>query len=223
MSVPLLRNPDKLHDLVDDLESVFWVFVYGAVKHYALPPVPITLNLFDDQRVDGCGRAISGLWKDDALERLDEVHYTSAALKDVIWDCSMAWQKFRIAQRGVSDFNWPVEMKEDIMKMLELAGKPSYWVAKVSHVLRTHSSPEHAPSPEVERSESPPQSVSKGRHTLRRHSARLPRTSGGPLPTNPSSKRKTLHDADIPATQAALRRSKRLKSMYLKSRNSSSR
>ncbi|KIP02472.1 hypothetical protein PHLGIDRAFT_79080, partial [Phlebiopsis gigantea 11061_1 CR5-6] len=32
MSIPLLSKPEKLHDIADDLESVYWVLLYGAMK-----------------------------------------------------------------------------------------------------------------------------------------------------------------------------------------------
>ena len=47
MPIALLQNPAKVHDIADDLESLFWVFTYGALTRFALPDQDRLTDVFD--------------------------------------------------------------------------------------------------------------------------------------------------------------------------------
>lgn len=47
MSIALLANVSKVHTIHDDLQSVFWVLLFGALLHFAHNSLSFNMNLFD--------------------------------------------------------------------------------------------------------------------------------------------------------------------------------
>lgn len=223
MSSSLLRNPDKLHELVDDLESVFWVFAYGALKYYALPQVLVPLAIFDEEHADEHGRAVGGRLKNASLDQFPEIQYTSHAIKDLISDLSMSWFKFRIAQGGISRWGLGKAGKDDIMRTLELADKPCYWRDKFATVLRKYHPAESASSsltaPFSSRHETRTAPALSTELVDGQRKLRDPAYATAQTPLGIRvSKRKVLHEGHISGSCAGVRRSKRLNSKHVPQR-----
>ena len=59
MSILHLQDPDKVHELVDDLESVYWACLYGSIKLFAGRGGYYPMNIFND-RWPGVGAGAPG-------------------------------------------------------------------------------------------------------------------------------------------------------------------
>ena len=70
MSIAMLQDPFKVHDILDDLEATFWAYLLGVVKHFA-GNITFSLNdLFyqDYKEIDGTPHRIGGRAKRGLLE-----------------------------------------------------------------------------------------------------------------------------------------------------------
>ena len=139
MSIRLLQDPNKAHELLDDLESVFWVLVYGALKRYLSPNQPsITglMNMFDEERVDQDNIIIGGQGKANCLwaGRLQHAQFTCASLQGLVHECATWWGMYHRAVDGARDVDIPAT-KAKIMGTLDLAPRPSYWIGKFAKAL----------------------------------------------------------------------------------------
>ncbi|KAH8099782.1 hypothetical protein BXZ70DRAFT_1025890 [Cristinia sonorae] len=64
LSTGLAENPSKTHDMMDDLESCFWVLLYVALRHFESDATPSALEIFDHfDGEDNRGELIGGLKK----------------------------------------------------------------------------------------------------------------------------------------------------------------
>ena len=140
MSTSLLINPDKVHDILDDLESIFWVLVYCALRHFSTPGLRMPMSIFDDEGVDEEGRRTGGMLKSACLScrQLFDYKFSCIALERLIQEASDAWATYRIAIRGRIQAS-------DVIQMLELAPVPSYWIKMFTDALQeqSHSSCKH--------------------------------------------------------------------------------
>ena len=50
MSIGLLTDPEKQHDILDDFEVSFWSLLYGASHYYAHDFSSLDLSIFDEKR-----------------------------------------------------------------------------------------------------------------------------------------------------------------------------
>lgn len=140
MSIPLLRDPDRLHDLIDDLQSHSWVMIYGALKRFLWDGRPDFLGIFDAQARDEEDRIVGGKDKYAAIRAgtLGSLQYKCPTLRLLIRMCSRPWYKYQLAIKGGPDRREydphdydPEEMTMERLKpMLDLAPQPSYWIEK---------------------------------------------------------------------------------------------
>lgn len=148
MSHSLLSQPEKPHDITDDLESLFWVLVYGAMKWHSLPDQYIPFEGFDQYNLDGQGRRIGGDFKSSWIlsgDTLVRLRLTSPTLHKLIKDCRLVWWKFYNAKEGARDFEDMEVFHAEIMKTLGLAGKPVFWIERYSAILSTWDAPPPPP------------------------------------------------------------------------------
>ena len=132
MSYPLLTEPDKLHDIADDLESIFWVLVFSAMKCYSLPDQDVSLHGFDDQSLDAYERRVGGTHKRHWLfsDQLSKIHFVPNSLHDLIQDSQLCWFQFYIARHGTAGFDSVPAAKAELLRMLDRASSPSFWAEK---------------------------------------------------------------------------------------------
>lgn len=126
MSIPLLENPDNIHDLVDDLESVFWVFVYVAVKRFSAQEQPLRHRLmlmFDEETLDSQYRIVGGCRKTSCLFSNDLLRsrFTDGTLHKLLSDIGHCWDMYHCARTDSFPTLVPQERKDSGTRMLKLA------------------------------------------------------------------------------------------------------
>lgn len=135
MSIPLLRDPERLHDLVDDLESHFWVSIYGALTRFLRGGPERWMAMFNEESTDKKGRVVGGSDKYAALwsTELHREKYTCPALQQLILTCTVSWMEYQLLKRGSVDLG---EGTAANMKVTaDLASQPSYWIEKFAFAL----------------------------------------------------------------------------------------
>ncbi|GJE92072.1 hypothetical protein PsYK624_082250 [Phanerochaete sordida] len=132
MSIRLLFDDTVHNELVDDLQSVFWVLNYVAIVRFAQHYDKLAPGLFEgggpSQRATCGGDKLLDMCK----PTLYAGRYRSAALTALIRDLAEAWTLFVRQQTAPA-----AELEEDDEPdMLELAPQPKYWLEKFAKALR---------------------------------------------------------------------------------------
>lgn len=138
MSVPLLSVPSRLHDIADDLESVFWVLMFGALKYYAAPGQHFPSYLFNHYRTDGQGCRVGGLHKEDWVRDrgiIDKLRLTSEILHALIYKCCASWFLHYSVFRFPSGSDDIAYFDVAYLSKAGLVADPSFWIEKYSAAL----------------------------------------------------------------------------------------
>lgn len=95
MSIHLLENPDRRHDILDDLESVFWLLLYGSLHFLKHEARHFSMKLFDKEDIefqdtDNEPRVTGGGKKRIFLDKceFEELKFHSNPLNDLV--CQLA-------------------------------------------------------------------------------------------------------------------------------------
>ena len=117
-SIRLLQRPEKKHELTDDLESLYWVLIYGAL-HFCAHEKPNFLtgnDIFSEAREiidEGRARRWGGWSKRDVLFDFALVRFPFACkpLRDLISVLSADWRRYYATPEkkpgyGVEDPSW---------------------------------------------------------------------------------------------------------------------
>lgn len=210
MSIPLLRDPEKLHDLVDDLESLFWVLIYGTAKRFLQPGQRFDKDMFDQQTKDTKGRTVGGARKHTALLGgwLLKTRCTCTALQQLMFQCGKRWLEYHMYKQ-----EWPPldeKTKEELKGIPSLVSDPSFWMEKFASALRQTDAlaccSHHAPSgggpgaarPGTKRGAGDSAEIEAGELEQARRSFGRKRSADETV-------------AEVPGIERPLRRSKRLK------------
>lgn len=129
MSIALLQDPDKIHELVDDLEAVFWVLVYAAFKRFLLPGDIPPMLVFDHEETRSDGRRVGGSFKKTCLfsRQLEGYELTSASVHKLVLQASIHWFKYHVNLTGAPWMKAALGPPED-SATYDLIGKPAFWV-----------------------------------------------------------------------------------------------
>ena len=140
MSIRHLKDPKWAHDISDDLESVFWVLMYGALTRFLLPNQSPPLEMFDEVQVNHEGRCTGGTEKSAHVSSsyFNRFRYDSDTLRWVVRKICEDWSNFHVARFGTCGFEGHPELVKRMVEMLELAPKPCYWVERFTKVLDTY-------------------------------------------------------------------------------------
>ncbi|KAI0804831.1 hypothetical protein BC629DRAFT_1591058 [Irpex lacteus] len=157
MSIALLEDPDKPHELIDDLEALFWTLVYAALhrfRHKSRISTRFFHSYWDEQRNDGVltGRRIGGDLKREALPDLVcKVTFDCEPLDSLIDDLAIKLNGYYHLKSDVlilkSRMKWNPKEAADIEKRYESArasleaqqaqlNQPSFWRAYFSEALQ---------------------------------------------------------------------------------------
>ena len=145
MSISLLSELDKNHDITDDLESVYWVVLLGAMRMFTPPDKDIPMEIYDDAGVDGNGHLCGGDSKMDWLRdpsRLRALELCSPELLELLLDSQRCWLGFHLVRGGAKIHKHPDAETENI---LELASDPSFWIGKYRATLDSLACKERTP------------------------------------------------------------------------------
>ena len=144
MSIALLQDPEKLHDLLDDLESVFWVMVCCALEWFLRPNQTRPMSMFEEEKVDEEGRTIGGDGKYVALwsGSLKLKTFTCPSLQRLVYDCAQRWGEFHLARQDDPSIAklGSEGMMEKLKEMLDLAPQPVFWQRIFTSALESASS-----------------------------------------------------------------------------------
>lgn len=97
MSIHQLKNSKHQHTVVDDLESVFWVLMWGALHYFKhAHPDESLLNMFGDIELrsgETMATATGGYKKKEELvdRTLENLQFVSAPLNDLIVSLALEW------------------------------------------------------------------------------------------------------------------------------------
>ncbi|GJE92081.1 hypothetical protein PsYK624_082340 [Phanerochaete sordida] len=141
MSIRLLRDESGSlpNELVDDLQSVFWVLNFASVLRFALHTDNLDQSLFVDRShfdLDYTGvveAKVSGL----SDRSLFKGRYYSAVLTDLIAELVHDWDEYERASHR-SPAGEPVPGGQEKREILDLACQPSYWLEKFAAALRKY-------------------------------------------------------------------------------------
>ena len=97
MSIAMLEDPFKVHDILDDLESIFWSLLYGAIKYFSGAIKVDTKAFFFQSEVEINGKLclVGGDSKGRLLESaaLTNMAFDCAPLRELISHLSRVWRK----------------------------------------------------------------------------------------------------------------------------------
>ncbi|GJE92075.1 hypothetical protein PsYK624_082280 [Phanerochaete sordida] len=133
LSVRLLHDDTAHNELIDDLQSVFWVLNYIAVVRFAQHYHGLNVGIFDGGKP--AEYVALGTDKIMAMSRhtLYEGRYRSAALNDLIRDLALSWTRFAYHENEPPA---PSAGEDAEPNMLELAPQPKYWLEMFAEALR---------------------------------------------------------------------------------------
>ena len=134
MSALLLQEPDKVHTIVDDLESVFWVLVYGALRRFAEPDQYLPMELFDEVKYDRAGRRLGGTTKQVYVicGNLLRLKFSARPLQKLVHECNECWSEYHMGILPRRE----KERTERQRSMLVSAPEPAFWLEKFASVLQ---------------------------------------------------------------------------------------
>ncbi|GJE91967.1 hypothetical protein PsYK624_081190 [Phanerochaete sordida] len=189
MSIRLLDDPSRIHELVDDFEAVFWVLLFVALKRFAPPDTPFPASLFHQRARDKEGRSIGGAEKRTYISGafFRHVGVGGDVLRSLIRDCGEPWLIFYMSFMPFSDP--PPALLQTFAETAKSVASPSFWLEKFAAALAKLPEPESIPD------------ASPGGVGLLQKQA-----------TSSSTKR-TAADAGVDTCGNPLRRSKRLRTV----------
>ncbi|CAL1710003.1 unnamed protein product [Somion occarium] len=140
ISVGLLQEPSKPHDVHDDLESCFWVLLYVSLHYFKNNgrEVDFKLDFFNEMVERKIGgdqyRAFGGTMKVGLLvvEQLEPVRWECRPLDDLIHALSDTWRSVYIVPRGEREemFRGAQDNISLILKMFDTALASEEWPEK---------------------------------------------------------------------------------------------
>lgn len=135
MSVRLLTDDELSNELVDDLQSVFWVLNFTAVFRFSQHMLGLSDNLFVFGARDSAHEM--AIAKAAFLGRCWDLpdRYASPALAGLIQDVRMAWGEYQYALVGPRT---DMDLTEPNYEMLKRAAQPAYWLEKFAAALRKY-------------------------------------------------------------------------------------
>ncbi|KAI0683687.1 hypothetical protein BC835DRAFT_1423088 [Cytidiella melzeri] len=88
MSIGMLQNPLKAHEILDDCESIFWTMLYGALHRFKHNGPRFDMSIFTETRhqenADGTASRVGGIAKKHALTIMDTLAFVSTPLRELL-------------------------------------------------------------------------------------------------------------------------------------------
>ena len=212
MSCLLLQDPERLHDIVDDLESVYWAFVWAVMDHFALPNQLLSKADFEEAKLDSHGRTIGGNNKQSAI--LTSVYpglrLSSKPLENLLRLCNSSWHKYHFAICCPEDDE---EYGQEAQQMQSDATLPSFWLSHFTSILEDQPLWDHTtmPTAEEEATNTDAEGPARTSHDGLRSAVNTSSDMIQVEETSSSGKKRKLADTNGADDAIVLRRSKRLK------------
>ena len=140
MSIAMLEDPFKTHDILDDLESIFWSILYGAIKYFS-GTVTFDMKAFFSQseiEINGRLHVVGGGMKKGLLEStsLTNIPFDCAPLRELISHLSRVWRKYYRARVDVSEAPSNEEARQEYETQREKLSKPAFWLDIFDQLLK---------------------------------------------------------------------------------------
>lgn len=136
MSIRLLIDWAQTHELVDDLESFFWVLLYGSLKQFALPDQQLPFDIFNYRRVKPDGCIIGGETKQHSIRftpnAILPVRFVAEPLRQLIADMRARWRDYDRNLQGLPRLGLTSSYWDEIQVTAQLVVKPSYWAGLIA-------------------------------------------------------------------------------------------
>lgn len=104
VSVKRGLNPRKQRDLVDDLESIFWVLVYLGLRYYATRPDARSTLVLEEAYWDGQGNTLCGATKVSWIKEgiPQSLSFRSPVFDALVRKANMAWTAAYAAEEALA-------------------------------------------------------------------------------------------------------------------------
>lgn len=149
MSINLLRDPSKLHDALDDFESMYWSTLHGAVKLFAPARADDILPIFQHRNhkhgtSDTGGDKKKQFLMDSAGDGRMDFPEFSAPLQELIASLTEAWRRYYVMHDDPeSDEQLEEEMEQMYRETSFWAEKFAVALEKLSAARTTHEQLQH--------------------------------------------------------------------------------
>ena len=155
MSIAVLKNPDKLHEILDDLESSFWTFLYASLHRFEHKS-KFNMDVFTYHKPEyengaPTGRELGGNEKQEALRDLSKtvqfsckplqklIKKLAAALDDYHTSSATMISKKSLLEDDPED-DWTKHLYDEASKTREklytLLSDPSWWLDRFDSALK---------------------------------------------------------------------------------------
>lgn len=142
MSIDLLNNPAKVHALIDDLESVYWVLLYGALHFFSHgnPTILLATNFFDDHAVradrDGNLQDVGGKSKLDLLlnETFKDFPFDCRPLRELVTKLSASWGEYYVTLQMAKFSDFGRSLYDQVHARMS---DVSYWIDIFTEALKS--------------------------------------------------------------------------------------
>ena len=140
MSIAMLQDPFKTHDILDDMESTFWSLLMGAIRYFA-GKIEFSIEDFFYQKykpIDGKRYVVGGDLKRVLLESssLTNMPFHCAPLRNLITRLSNIWRKYYSLRSDAKPTFDDLEAQEAFKQLREQLSEPAYWIAILDEALK---------------------------------------------------------------------------------------
>lgn len=140
MSIAMLKDPFKIHDFLDDMESIFWSLLIGASKYFA-GNITVPFEVFFHEMpktIDGKKYIVGGHSKHSLLQDsfFSNMQFECAPLRDLITTLSRVWRKYYLAKAEFVDTPEDTEAHDTYHRMRDQLSQPAYWKAIFDQALK---------------------------------------------------------------------------------------
>lgn len=143
MAISLMVKPTKGSELIDDLESVFWVLLYAGI-HYARQH---DLAILYRNKFFNCGGRLlltgddlrdSGRRRRDALsdKELGELSFLCQRYQELVLDLALEWRTFHALRSAHVDLPGNAQFREQYEEARARMSDPSRLLAKLNATLQ---------------------------------------------------------------------------------------
>ena len=138
MSIAMLKDPLKGHTILDDMESMFWSMLYGAIRYIA-GDITLSLEPFFQQQIETINGRLYLVGGDSKLlllvvHKLINLPFLCGPLRELISQLAVIWGNYYRAFHEKQAFGTE-EYQAEYDRQYQLLSKPSFWIAKFDAAL----------------------------------------------------------------------------------------
>ena len=129
-----MQCPTKIHDFVDDLESLFWVLVYSSIKRFAEPDQDTHMYIFEIVCDANASLHTSASRRSSfiASNTLSDIRFTET-METLLQDFQHSWWCYHMERKG--PMRVLRHMWDNIVETARVVPDPSHWRQKLASAL----------------------------------------------------------------------------------------